>query len=72
MFKKSKYLKRFPKTNINPKSRISDIGNIKIGEYTYGFFDILCWNRSDTVKIDKFCSIADNVQIFGGEEHNKK
>lgn len=67
-----KYRKRFPKTHINPKSFISSIGNVEIGEYTYGFFNILCWNENDTVKIGKFCSIAENVKIFGGGEHNKR
>jgi acetyltransferase-like isoleucine patch superfamily enzyme len=66
-----KYRKRFPKTNISPKSSISGVGNIEIGEYTYGVLNIRCWDQNDTVKIGKFCSIAEGVKIFGGGEHNK-
>jgi len=50
-------------------------GKITIGDYTYidnthGQTKILCFKQSETVVIGKFCSIASNVRIFGGGEHN--
>lgn len=66
------FRKRFPHTRINPGSHISIIGNIEIGEYTYGQMDIICFNKTDSVKIGKFCSIASGVKIFGGGEHKKE
>ncbi len=52
------------------------LNNIIIGEYsyldeTYGKIYFLCWKSTDFIKIGKFCSIASDVHIFGGGEHNK-
>lgn len=40
-----------------------------IGEYTYGNPKIMSWNREATVKIGRYCSIADDVTIMTGGEH---
>lgn len=66
IFKRYLISTRFPHTNIDPRSNISNSGIIEIGEYTYGYFDIICFNASDHVRIGKFCSIASGVKIFGG------
>jgi acetyltransferase-like isoleucine patch superfamily enzyme len=67
--RKYKIEKRFPNTKISIGSRISK-GNITIGDQTYGHLNIICFKDSDTVRIGKYCSIASNVFIFGGGEHN--
>ncbi len=41
----------------------------EIGDYTYGNPKIYDWNEGATLKIGKFCSIADNVKIFLGGNH---
>jgi len=41
----------------------------EIGEYTYGHPTILHWGEDATLKIGKFCSIAENVKIFLGGNH---
>lgn len=43
----------------------------QIGEYTYGFPEIFPF-KDRTVKIGKFCSIANDVKIFLGHEHYMK
>ena len=40
-----------------------------IGEYTYGAPNILDWSEGATLKIGKFCSIANDVEIFTGGNH---
>jgi len=58
-----------------PENLANGLGNITIGDHTYvdnahGQSKIICFRESDTVIIGKFCSIASNVRIFGGGEHN--
>lgn len=72
IFKRYSISTRFPHTNIDPRSNISNHGIIEIGEYSYGYFNIICFNDTDYVRIGKFCSIASGVKIFGGGEHNKR
>jgi acetyltransferase-like isoleucine patch superfamily enzyme len=45
--------------------------NYEIGNYTYGTPTIRTWeeNRATKLKIGKFCSFADNVEIFLGGNH---
>ena len=43
---------------------------ITIGKYTYGKPKITLWSDSDFVRIGSFCSIAENVNIIAGGEHN--
>lgn len=44
--------------------------NITVGDYTYGIPIIKTWGDTTKLTIGKFCSIADNVQIFLGGEHH--
>jgi acetyltransferase-like isoleucine patch superfamily enzyme len=41
----------------------------EIGEYTYGKPNIVSWGKEATLKIGRYCSIAENVVIFLGSEH---
>ncbi len=43
--------------------------NIEIGSYTYGLPIIKWWGEKTKLKIGKFCSIARDVTIFLGGEH---
>ena len=43
---------------------------ITVGRYTYGKPEITLWSDSDHVQIGSFCSIAENVNIIEGGEHN--
>ena len=45
--------------------------NVTIGDYSYGFFDVLEWNNETKLKIGKFCSIAADVLFLLGGEHRK-
>jgi len=40
-----------------------------IGEFTYGRPTVLTWGERATLRIGRFCSIADQVTIFLGGEH---
>ncbi|MDP9677296.1 acetyltransferase-like isoleucine patch superfamily enzyme [Paenibacillus jamilae] len=51
-------------TNQNPI-----YANFEIGDWTYGNPSIYCHTISESLKIGKFCSIADNVTIMLGGEH---
>jgi len=51
-------------TSLNPAYKEFDIG-----EWTYGRPKILSWSDGATLKIGKFCSIADKVVIMLGGEH---
>ena len=42
----------------------------QVGKYTYGFEHIRIHFPSANLKIGKFCSIADNVELFLGVNHN--
>ena len=44
-------------------------GIAEIGDYTYGNPSILHWGEGAKLKIGKFCSIANDVQIFLGGNH---
>ncbi|GBG57643.1 acetyltransferase [Sporomusaceae bacterium FL31] len=41
----------------------------EIGEWTYGSPKIISWGENATVRIGKFCSIAEGVTILLGGEH---
>lgn len=43
--------------------------NISVGAFTYGIPVIRVFRPQERIEIGKFCSIADNVVIFGGGEH---
>lgn len=46
-----------------------DYYKFEIGEGTYGKPKILSWNEGTTLKIGKYCSIAEGVTILLGGEH---
>ncbi len=50
--------------NQNPQYRQYDIG-----DWTYGAPEILSWGEGATLKIGRFCSIANGVEIMLGGEH---
>lgn len=41
-----------------------------VGRYTYGNPQLMLWGKHERIEIGSFCSIAANVTIFGGGEHN--
>jgi acetyltransferase-like isoleucine patch superfamily enzyme len=41
----------------------------KIGRFTYGTPRFMLWGEEDRIEIGSFCSIAEEVVIFGGGEH---
>jgi acetyltransferase-like isoleucine patch superfamily enzyme len=47
-----------------------ELQNFEIGEYTYGRPVVRHWGEPATLKMGKFCSLADGVTIFLGGEHN--
>jgi acetyltransferase-like isoleucine patch superfamily enzyme len=42
---------------------------VSVGRFTYGNPRFMLWNDSERIQIGAFCSIADEVVIFGGGEH---
>jgi len=48
---------------------VSDDPRVSVGRYTYGNASFRMWRPDETVRIGSFCSIADDVLIFGGGEH---
>ncbi len=56
--------------NFYAKDSLKQYKNIvEVGEYTYGQPKILHWGEKATLKIGKFCSIAEGVMIFLGGNH---
>lgn len=47
-----------------------DNPDIKIGDYTYGVPDVVIYDLGVKLRIGKYCSIAKNVTIMLGGEHN--
>lgn len=43
---------------------------ISVGDFTYGKPEIYSWGEGSCARIGKFCSIAENVKIFLGGNHN--
>lgn len=43
---------------------------ISVGRFTYGNPTLKVWADDDSISIGSFCSIADDVVILGGGEHN--
>ena len=43
--------------------------NVSIGDYTYGFFDVLEWDNKTKLKIGKFSSISGDVLFLLGGNH---
>ena len=42
---------------------------VSVGEMTYGNPRFMLWDQSERIEIGKYCSIAEDVTIFGGGEH---
>lgn len=57
-------------TKIYINQHYSHIPNLDIGEYSYGHPTICWFGEISSLKIGKFCSIARNVQIWLGGEHD--
>lgn len=51
-----------------PELQSSD-QRIRVGRFTYGSPDFRVWTAHERIDIGAFCSIADDVTIFGGGEH---
>lgn len=49
---------------------VSDDPRISVGRFTYGDPVFKLWGGGERIVIGAFCSIADDVTIFGGGEHN--
>ncbi|AFL85071.1 acetyltransferase (isoleucine patch superfamily) [Belliella baltica DSM 15883] len=69
-----KFINLFIKRKKSDKHKIytnefSEFKQYEIGSYTYGHPLVLDWNEGTTLKIGKFCSIADDVKIFLGGNH---
>jgi len=43
---------------------------VTVGRFTYGNPQLMLWGECERIEIGSFCSIAQNVTIFGGGEHN--
>ncbi len=48
---------------------LDEFKKFEIGDFTYGSPVILDWGEGATLKIGRFCSIAENVSIFLGGNH---
>ncbi|HGM6067286.1 TPA: CatB-related O-acetyltransferase [Stenotrophomonas maltophilia] len=52
-----------------PETTVHD-PRIQVGRFTYGSPNFRIWAEHESITIGAFCSIADEVAIFGGGEHN--
>ncbi len=52
-----------------PETIVTD-PRIEVGRFTYGNPNFRIWAEDESVSIGAFCSIAEDVAIFGGGEHN--
>lgn len=56
------------------KSKIPELittdNRVTIGRFTYGSPEFMLWDESECIQIGSFCSIANEVAIFGGGEHH--
>lgn len=48
---------------------VSDDPRVSVGDMTYGDPKLMIWAESERIDIGSFCSIAEDVSIFGGGEH---
>ena len=49
--------------------RLYNPENVEIGDFTYGFPIVRSWGENARLKIGKFCSIGEHVQIYLGGNH---
>jgi acetyltransferase-like isoleucine patch superfamily enzyme len=45
------------------------IGSVEIGEHSYGFTNVLTWQRTDLVKVGRYSSAAPGVTLVAGGNH---
>ncbi|QWH18588.1 CatB-related O-acetyltransferase [Bacillus mycoides] len=50
--------------NQNPK-----LASYEIGAWSYGDLNVRTWGEGASLKLGKFCSIADHITVFLGGEH---
>lgn len=48
---------------------IASDSRVSVGRFTYGNPRLMLWAAEERINIGSFCSIAENVTIFGGGEH---
>jgi chloramphenicol O-acetyltransferase type B len=48
---------------------LSNDARVSVGRFTYGSPRLLLWGELERISIGSFCSIAEDVTIFGGGEH---
>lgn len=66
----NKFFKKKTKKDLKVPFYTKDIlTQYEIGEYTYGIPRIMYWGEKASLKIGKFCSIAQDVTIFLGGNH---
>lgn len=48
---------------------VSTDPRVSVGRFTYGDARFMLWDDSERIQVGSFCSIANEVAIFGGGEH---
>ncbi len=48
---------------------VSQDNRVSVGRFTYGTPQFMLWDLNEKITIGSFCSIANDVAIFGGGEH---
>lgn len=51
---------------------VSEDPRVTVGRFTYGSPKLRVWAEADRIAIGAFCSIAEDVAILGGGEHNQQ
>jgi len=69
-FLSDKLNRRKRKKSLFTKDRLKDQKHVvEVGDHTYGHPKVFYWQENATLKIGKFCSIAEDVVIFLGGNH---
>jgi len=51
-------------------AKVYNQAKVEIGDFTYGFPIVRSWGENARLKIGKFCSIGEHVQIYLGGNHH--
>jgi len=51
-------------------AKVYNPAKVEIGDFTYGFPIVRSWGENARLKIGKFCSIGEHVQIYMGGNHH--
>ena len=70
MTEKVKALERLRDNLRADYGRVYNPDKVEIGDWTYGFPIVRSWGEKAKLKIGKFCSIGDHVQIYLGGNHH--